>query len=72
MEKLKPCPSCGCNDSDYLKAWHILTRRLPWWWFLECDNCHYCSKTKLFRFRAIKAWNEESKMDGKENSDGET
>ena len=24
---------------------------------IECDNCHWCGKTKLFLRRAVKAWN---------------
>lgn len=56
---LKPCPGCGINNRQ-LKA-HISSRRLPFWWFIECDNCHWCGKTKLFLYRAIKAWNEGAK-----------
>ena len=26
-------------------------------WYTDCDNCNCCGKTKLFLFRAIKAWN---------------
>lgn len=52
--ELKPCPKC---NGKLLKKVHILSRRLPWWWYIECWNCHYCGKTKLFYPRAIKAWN---------------
>lgn len=25
--------------------------------YIECDNCHWCGKTKLFLWRAIRCWN---------------
>ena len=56
---LKPCPHCGC--SNRLIAIHILSARLPWWYYIECDNCHWCGKTKLFLWRAERAWNKEKK-----------
>ena len=55
MIELKPCPFC--HYQNHLKKAHIVSRRLPFWWFIECDNCHYCGKTKLFLFRAVKSWN---------------
>ena len=56
--KPKPCPNCG---SSRVYIWHICTARLPWWHYAECEDCHWCGKTKLFRRRAIKAWNKEEK-----------
>lgn len=55
--KLNPCPNCGCFTKQIVM--HILSRRLPWWYYVECDNCHYCGKTKLFLKNAKKAWNKE-------------
>lgn len=50
----KHCPNC--NSSRIVDV-HILSRKLPWWWWVECMNCHWCGPTKLFRRRAEKAWN---------------
>lgn len=55
MSELKPCPFC--HYKNRLKKVHIVSRRLPFWWFIECDNCHYCGETRLFLRRAIRAWN---------------
>ena len=54
-KELKPCPFCHCKKKK--KKVHIISRRLPFWWFIECDNCHSCGETKLFLRRAVKAWN---------------
>lgn len=53
--ELKPCPKCGATDR--IHKVHIISRRHPWRYYIECDNCHYCGETKLFLRRAIKAWN---------------
>lgn len=55
MTDLKPCPFC--HYQNRLKKVHIISRRLPFWWFIECDNCHFCGETKLFLRRAVKSWN---------------
>lgn len=39
------------------KMVHIVSRNLSHWWYIECENCHYCGETKLFLVRAIKSWN---------------
>lgn len=54
--KRKPCPNCGCQTTNRV---HILSNRLPFWWYIECENCHWCGKTKLFLRRAVRAWNKE-------------
>ena len=54
--RTKACPNCGCFNPYTV---HILSSRLPWWYYLECPLCHWCGKTKLFLRRAIKAWNKE-------------
>ena len=55
--KLNPCPNCGCMNRQTI--YHILTRKLPWGYCVEGDNCHYCGKTKLFLKNAKRAWNKE-------------
>ena len=57
MAEIKPCPNC--NHTNTMRKVHILSARLPFWWYIECCNCHWCGKTKLFLFRAIKSWNKE-------------
>lgn len=54
MTELKPCPFCGIKNR--LTKVHISSNRLPWWWYIECDNCHWCGEEKLFLRRAIMAW----------------
>ena len=56
MVKLKPCPKC--NSTRVYKCHSILR---PQWWHIECWNCHWSGKTKLFLFRAIKSWNKETR-----------
>lgn len=55
--KLKPCPYC--RVSNRIIKVHILSRYLPFWWYIKCDNCHWRGKTKLFLTRAVRAWNKE-------------
>ena len=57
MAKIKPCPNC--NHTNTMRKVHISSARLPFWWYIECWNCHWCGKTKLFLFRATKSWNKE-------------
>lgn len=57
QNNLKPCPNCKANN---IKKVHSLSSYLPWWWHIECFDCHWCGKTKLFLRRAIKSWNKES------------
>lgn len=60
MIKLKPCPRCG---QTAVNVWRVLgTRRYT----LECKRCGWFGKTRLFRRRAIRAWNlERSKNDAR-------
>lgn len=55
MIELEPCPFC--HYKNRLIKVHIISRRLPFWWYIKCDNCHFCGETKLFLRRAIVAWN---------------
>ena len=57
--EIKNCPNCGI--SNRIRKVHILSRRLPFWWYIECDNCYYYGKTKLFLKRTIKSWNKEKR-----------
>ena len=57
--KFLPCPRCQ-NEQVFLMH-RILSRLLPWWFYVECGVCHWCGKTKLFQKRAIKSWNRASK-----------
>lgn len=57
MDKLKPCPNC---KSKKLSVWRISPPRGRWF-HVECDECYWCGETKLFKFRAIRAWNKEAK-----------
>ena len=52
----KTCPNC---DSGITLTNHIRSSRLPFWWYLECANCHWCGKTKLFLWRSVRSWNKE-------------
>lgn len=56
--KLKPCPNC--HITNRLVRVHIITDT-PKHWYIMCDNCHWCGKTKLFLRSAEKAWNKERK-----------
>lgn len=53
----KPCPNCGNKETHRV---HILSNILPFWWYIECVSCHWCGKTKLFLWRAVRAWNKEA------------
>lgn len=56
MAELKPCPNCG-NDFIWTNQ-HVSSNGtlIPKYYF-ECHKCHWCSKTKLFLFRAKREWN---------------
>lgn len=64
MAELKPCPKCGIINRQ-IKI-HILSRRLPFRWYIKCANCQYCGAKKLFLRSAIKAWNKEAEKGGDE------
>lgn len=51
-----PCP-CGCHKID---TWYVgggVEGLLPFWVRMECSECGRITKKKLFRSRAIRAWN---------------
>lgn len=49
--KFKPCPRCGCKSTWTVR---ITGSRQ---YYIECPACHQCGPTKLFKFRARRAWN---------------
>lgn len=53
MSELKPCPFC---KSTKLTVWHISYPKSHKY-FVECNMCHWCGETKLFKWRAKRAWN---------------
>jgi len=56
-KKIRPmiCPNC---TSGRVTVWkNAYPRSMKY--FVECDKCHWCGKTKLLKFRAIRAWNKE-------------
>lgn len=53
MIKPKTCPKCG---RPHVNVWRILGTRK---YTVECVSCHWFGKTRLFRWRAIRAWNKE-------------
>lgn len=57
--KIKPCPYCGGIYNINVRK--ILSRRLPFWYWIKCDLCHCSSKPKLFLRRAVKYWNKMEK-----------
>lgn len=59
--KIMPCPYCGSANGVWVSR--IMCGRNPpgLWYYLECKRCHGCGETKLFEWRAIAAWNRESR-----------
>ena len=53
---IEKCPHCGAIAIRYNK---IICGGHGYW--IECMDCHWCGKTKLFLRSAWKAWNKESK-----------
>lgn len=54
MVKFKPCPRCG---QTAVNVWRILGSRK---YVVECRKCRWYGKTRVFRWRAIRAWNREA------------
>lgn len=55
--ELKPCPFCRYQNR--LKKVHIISRRLPFWWFIECDNCHCCEESQTVFTQSSKSMEQE-------------
>ena len=56
--KIKPCPNCGRKKITTFK---VVVPRVFKKWHLECDKCHYCGKSAVFRFIAEIKWNREKR-----------
>lgn len=55
-----PCPQCGF---PFPETWFVgggYEALLPFWVRLRCPRCKHWGKRKLFRSRAIRAWNKEA------------
>lgn len=55
LSKLKQCPNCGSQN-----LWTVRSVVHKTWW-IECPHCHWCGKTKLFKWLAILSWNKEKR-----------
>jgi hypothetical protein len=60
--ELKPCPNCATSGKKLrvnriMFSGSIFDKHL---FFIECPSCHWCGKTKLFLWRAKRAWNKEN------------
>lgn len=63
---LKPCPSCGKSGkvavvNRVVFSGSIFDNHL---FFIECPSCHCCGRTRLFLWRAKRAWNKEKRGEG--------
>ncbi len=62
--KLKPCPNCSLSGR---KLWVCRVMVDGTWscklgkYYIECPSCHWCGKTKVFLWRAKRAWNRRRK-----------
>ena len=57
--ELNPCPNCSKSGkamriNRVMCSGSIFDKHL---FFVECPSCHWCGKTKLFLWRAKRAWN---------------
>ena len=61
--KLKPCPNCGKSGKSLIFYRTVVSGSIfdGHLWHVECPSCHWCGKLKLFRWRAIMAWNKSHK-----------
>ena len=57
MLKPKPCPRCGCTNIYSVFIGGGCEKILPFWVRMRCARCGLRSKNKLFRSRAVRAWN---------------
>lgn len=61
--KLKPCPNCGRSGKKIGYARIVCSGSMfdGHLYYIECPSCHWCGKTKLFLWRAARAWNKEKR-----------
>jgi hypothetical protein len=64
MAELLPCPNCGksgeklvVNRICFDGTWTVKLGK----YFIACPKCHWCGKTKIFLWRAKRAWNTRTK-----------
>lgn len=50
---LKPCLNCKNTKPT---IWRIISPK-PYRYFVECDTCHWCGRTRWFKWSAKNAWN---------------
>lgn len=64
-KKLKPCPNCSKSGKK------LIVNRIMFdgtWscnlgkYFIECPGCHWIGETKIFLWRAKRAWNRREKL----------
>jgi len=55
MTELKPCPSCG--GKKIIMNIIVYPSAFPKKRFMECDSCHWCSKTARTNIGAKRKWN---------------
>lgn len=58
----KPCPVCGNTHIYTLFVGGGLEGLLPFWVRMQCPECKRTTKKKLFRARAVRAWNREGSL----------
>ena len=54
---LNPCPNCG---NKCIRLWHYVVPGRKY--FCECTQCHWTSKARYFKCRAVRAWNRQKKV----------
>lgn len=57
--KLKPCPNCNLSPKK-LHIWQVCGSKIFHKYYIECPSCHWCGKTKVFKWRAVRAWNKKN------------
>lgn len=53
----RPCPVCGNKEIHTIFVGGGYEGALPFWCRMQCAKCGHNSAKKLFRSRAILAWN---------------
>lgn len=62
LQEPTPCPVCG---ETRIQSWFVSwrdNRFLPFWVEMQCPRCGRRTKPKIFRSRAVLAWNREAKI----------
>lgn len=76
MERLKPCPFCGCTEETgcvnvaIVPVESFLRAKTVEFYCVKCDICGAKTGNHNTRAGAIKAWNR--RAEGKEDLNGET